>query len=360
MQVKEIKKLFYTNDVKEDQYRAYTIIFMASALGLLLHLSFAIIFHLLDIHILARINYVSIFIYSFCVFINRKAYHNLALLTALFEVVVHSVIATLLLGWSVGFHYYILCIGSLSFYATTIKIHLKIAVSVFLLITYILLSYLTDGIAGPYTLNVTHSALFNYFNIICSFSVFTFMAYLYSHSVGKVEYALRKENVVLGVDANTDVLTGILNRRYIMKVIEERIRDYQKNNESFVLVMSDIDDFKSLNDKYGHECGDIVLSAVAAFFLKNLRKDDLISRWGGEEFLILLPKTTISEGEAVVEKIRERLSNHTILYQREEIRITMTFGICEFYENMSFSDLINIADQRLYKGKNQGKNCVVS
>ncbi|MFA6653350.1 MAG: GGDEF domain-containing protein, partial [Candidatus Delongbacteria bacterium] len=124
-------------------------------------------------------------------------------------------------------------------------------------------------------------------------------------------------------------------------------------------VISDIDNFKTFNDSYGHDCGDFVLVNLANLMRSVLRKQDCIGRWGGEEFIFLMPKTELEGGSLVAEKIRKKIENETFYYRDIKLNITMTFGVNVFDAIMDIDYCINKADEALYQGKSKGKNCVV-
>ncbi len=160
--------------------------------------------------------------------------------------------------------------------------------------------------------------------------------------------------------ASTDPLTGLLNRRSMMKSIQEEKNRFERKHTDFTLVISDIDKFKNFNDLYGHDCGDFVLVKIARLFHSTLRKQDIVSRWGGEEFLFLLPDTGLSGGVSLAEKLRKAIEESSFTFNGVSLEITMTFGVCQFNPPGSVDDCIQKADQALYKGKTSGRNRVVA
>lgn len=158
--------------------------------------------------------------------------------------------------------------------------------------------------------------------------------------------------------SKTDSLTGLFNRRCILDTIEQIENDSLINNSTFSIVMSDIDFFKFVNDTYGHNFGDEVLKEIANLISSNIRKSDFLSRWGGEEFLIIFSNTTIDEAQSLAEKIRKIISEHIFKINENEIKITMTFGVSEYKKGDLIDVTIKKADNALYKGKNSGRNIV--
>ncbi len=160
--------------------------------------------------------------------------------------------------------------------------------------------------------------------------------------------------------SKTDHLTKLPNRRAMMeKLVYEKFL-FKRNKKPFVIIMADIDFFKKINDTYGHNVGDFILIKVAQIFKKCLRKTDLICRWGGEEFLFLLPETELQGGATLAEKLRTEVENEAFSYPPYNIPVTLSFGVTIFgEETLDMDDCIRQADQNLYKAKKTGKNKVV-
>jgi diguanylate cyclase (GGDEF)-like protein len=158
---------------------------------------------------------------------------------------------------------------------------------------------------------------------------------------------------------NTDYLTKIYNRKAITEIMEKELY-HNKSISPFIICIADIDDFKKVNDTYGHEAGDEVLCSCSNALTKHLRKSDYVARWGGEEFLIILPNTNLDDGNRVIEKLRKTIAQGQVLYNEQVIKVTMTFGVACFYGEHQLKECIELADRYLYKGKSNGKNCVCS
>lgn len=159
--------------------------------------------------------------------------------------------------------------------------------------------------------------------------------------------------------ATRDFLTGLSNRRDFLDRADQEEKRFKRTHRPFALVLMDIDHFKRVNDTFGHLCGDRVLTNVSRGFEKALRAQDLLARWGGEEFICLLPETGLSGAESVAEKIRsdmERLEHDCI---DGDGTITVTLGVCVYDGSCTIEACIRRADDALYKGKNQGRNQVV-
>lgn len=177
----------------------------------------------------------------------------------------------------------------------------------------------------------------------------------------KINRELEEAQEKLEYAARTDPLTRLSNRRDIIEKLEyEKIRMKRKGS-TFCLILCDIDDFKQINDTYGHNCGDFVLVSIASILRSAIREEDQVARWGGEEFLLLLTGTGIEGGKTVAEKLRENVENHCFRFEDMNLKITMTFGVA-VYDNheLLIDNCIKKADQALYAGKDRGKNCVVA
>lgn len=158
--------------------------------------------------------------------------------------------------------------------------------------------------------------------------------------------------------SKTDPLTGLYNRRYIMEKIEDEFIGYKRNYKKFALIIADIDFFKKINDSYGHDCGDHVLKVVSKSLQDGVREQDFVSRWGGEEFLLLLPETEIEGARILVDRIKKNIEEQIIEYNRVQVSITMTFGVATNEDHEKVEDIIKKADNALYEGKSRGRNCV--
>lgn len=156
-----------------------------------------------------------------------------------------------------------------------------------------------------------------------------------------------------------DPLTHLLNRRNMHKYLTDAHRQAASGDAPFSLIMMDIDNFKKINDTYGHECGDEVLRFVAGTITCSVQKQDKVFRWGGEEVLILL-RGTKEQAVSAAERIRRDIEKSPVKYRGDtEIAVTVTFGVAPYRSGVSLQDMMDEADKNLYYGKNHGKNQVV-
>ena len=161
--------------------------------------------------------------------------------------------------------------------------------------------------------------------------------------------------------AETDPLTGILNRRAFAARANKEIERAKRYNRPISAIILDLDHFKQVNDKFGHQCGDKVLVELAEIISPCLRTIDCLSRHGGEEFLILLPETDELEASQIAERLRKRIEDHDIHYGTDIFKVTSSFGVASWdKEEQEINSTIHRADQALYLAKHKGRNQVIS
>ncbi len=164
---------------------------------------------------------------------------------------------------------------------------------------------------------------------------------------------LNKSNEALSKMANCDGLTGLYNHRYIVEKLKAEYDVAKRHNHSLSVVMIDIDFFKKVNDTYGHLVGDEVLIEVSDLLTNYLRNTDIIGRYGGEEFLIVLPKTNLEEAYKTINHVKNIIEQNN--FPSINHTLTISGGICE-YDGQEISSMIATADANLYKAKNTGRN----
>lgn len=166
---------------------------------------------------------------------------------------------------------------------------------------------------------------------------------------------LTKEKLVLQQLSSRDSLTGLFNRSKLEEAFEYEQKQSNRYETDLSIIMMDIDDFKSVNDHYGHNIGDTFLKEIAEILKASFRDVDTVGRWGGEEFLILLPKTTLEDSKKIAEKVRKEIE----LYQFSKIgNKTASFGVATHNDNEYLFSLLNRADKALYMAKENGRNRV--
>jgi diguanylate cyclase (GGDEF)-like protein len=166
-------------------------------------------------------------------------------------------------------------------------------------------------------------------------------------------------NRLLADSARMDPLTGVLNRRGLSEMAEVEIQRFSRSGQTFSVALADLDNFKKFNDQHGHACGDYVLQKTADLLRDGVRNIDKVCRWGGEEFMLVLPETDADGAVLLVEKLRASLEAARFEYQENYLGITLTCGIAVFRSDETLESCIARADRALYQGKEQGRNRVI-
>ncbi len=260
-------------------------------------------------------------------------------------------------GWSAGMQNYFIIILMLTFFAMHAKSAYKFMYAGVVLAIRIAVIWVYGGIKPLTDITRTNDKLLQITNISAVFVSIIFISYVFSKQENEKENKLMKYNDQLRKEAGTDQLTGLFNRRRTKEYLEVIREDKELGAVS--VAMGDIDFFKKVNDTYGHDAGDEVLKFVANTMKDDLQETTFISRWGGEEFLIIMPHCNGDEAFTVLEKLRRDIQKSVIKVGESEINITMTFGLTEFGFHQDIDRVIKEADEKLYYGKSNGRNQVV-
>lgn len=156
----------------------------------------------------------------------------------------------------------------------------------------------------------------------------------------------------------TDALTGLYNRRHFNAELEREFMRSKRYGGDLCIAIIDIDFFKKINDTYGHLCGDYVLKEVAYLILENFRKTDMVFRYGGEEFVVLMTETSLENSLIPLERLRKTIENNNFIFKGEKIKVTISIG-AETNHTESTEEFLNNADKALYKAKQNGRNQTV-
>lgn len=174
----------------------------------------------------------------------------------------------------------------------------------------------------------------------------------------KIEY-LEQELARAKEESKEDFLTKLYNKRAIDEFINNKEAEFQRYGRNFVVVIFDLDYFKTVNDTYGHDAGDAVLFAFAKILKNEARSVDIVGRFGGEEFIAILGETDIEGGVIFAEKVRKKVKNAHFMYKESRIEVTVSCGVSDRKSNFSLQNLLKTADEFLYKAKKDGRNRVV-
>jgi diguanylate cyclase (GGDEF)-like protein len=164
----------------------------------------------------------------------------------------------------------------------------------------------------------------------------------------------------MGRLAITDTLTHIMNRRGITVALLDAMAQSERYRTPLTVAMADIDHFKQVNDTYGHEAGDKVLAEIAGVLADGLRMPDKVGRYGGEEFLIIFPHTTLAQARKIADRIRVSVGKHRIAVDDTRLQLTISLGVTQFQRGEDLEQFLSRADRALYQAKEAGRNRVIT
>lgn len=259
-------------------------------------------------------------------------------------------------GWNIGIQHFLAVLLVFVFFCKYKHEPLKVLYAVFLfLLRLSLFCYcrthepvmaLDDGLT--ITLQIV-----NTFFIFFSLGL---VAYLFSSTTQEMEGKLIEYNRKLEKQANTDTLTGLYNRRRTMEYLEKLLHTA---DTQISICLCDIDHFKRVNDTYGHNVGDVVLKTISETFQKRLPPDTFVSRWGGEEFLLIFPRLNGDETITALETLRQSIREIVFDGGIENFTISLTYGLVEYDYHSDITTLLKEADEKLYIGKEGGRDRIV-
>jgi diguanylate cyclase (GGDEF)-like protein len=266
------------------------------------------------------------------------------------EVMIHAIIVVPIIGWHAGFQYYLIGAVPVTLFNNRLRTPIIIFLSASLFILYILL-YTLNHDAGN-ILGQPVLAIINYFNIFFGFTALVVTSYFF-----RIASMMAEEE--MEILATTDTLTGLFNRRKMTELLESQKVLFERTDLRFSIVLADIDHFKRVNDSFGHDCGDYVLREVAKLMRERLRQSDVLARWGGEEFLIMLPDSDAHAAKLVAEVLRHSIEQKIMQCSGEDVSVTMSMGVAEHQANNTLNASLKAADEALYQAKEGGRNRVM-
>lgn len=320
---------------------------------LLIHAVYAYVFCTFGIYFLTALNIFSCFFYSIYLFVKRDTSEN-SMLATYFEILFFSVMSELALGPDYGFFLYIIGMSATIFYMLPSYdnkrfLYQSMGIALVLVLEGIII------LAGVHFEEVQKMAeayqpMIFLANIGITASIVLASAFLYSKEIESVWDTMN-------YNMNHDTLTNLYNRRFF----EDEIRHIpEERREKFAICMLDIDFFKKVNDTYGHEAGDEVLISVAACLNETAGDENLAVRWGGEEFILYFPNKQREQVYSIIEDLRSKIEGMLIKTAGQEIHVTVTAGIASGLADSNYEKVIKSADEKLYIGKQRGRNQVIS
>lgn len=363
-----ITKLSYIKNLLErsiqiEKFKYKLIIYAITAV----HIFLVGLFSFLRIYPLIIFNIGSVITYLKCISIIKYGYETELIKTfyiTYVEIIIHSFVAAIFVGWRFGFSQYTIGLIPFGYYMCVTLIEdskKKYLVPTLLGLTAFfsfvgcrMISMFTGSI---YQLNVSPAlelAIY-IFNSICNFGFLFLVTLVFIMDMQAATNLLRNQNVALDNMASIDPLTGLYNRRSMQDFFDAAMR----TEENFCLIMCDIDNFKKVNDTYGHDFGDVVLKEISQIIRTHVAGHGFVCRWGGEEILIMT-KVPLDLTCNIAENIRSSVEEHLFVWNETAIHCSLTLGVAAHRIGNVVEDTITHADRRLYYGKKNGKNRVVS
>ena len=279
--------------------------------------------------------------------------------TFIISIMICSFTLCLICGTSNHFQYSVFICILLIFFNINLVLWVKYFLSLLICAVLTLLEIIVAVFSLTCSLGTSSSALFAILHtMLLSFSLIL-ISYHFYKKYSLAERKLYLYNKKLTVMASCDSLTGLFNRRYMMDVLTELERDYKRGYTQLSVALGDIDYFKHVNDTYGHACGDYVLSHMSDIFTSFMENKGKVARWGGEEFLFVFTSLNADDAFIQLNELRSMIQNEPFIFQNQQIKITMTFGLEEYSIHGGITTAIKKADEKLYQGKNQGRNLVI-
>jgi diguanylate cyclase (GGDEF)-like protein len=329
----------------------FPVVHYVTYVGISAHALFIAVFAALGLPLMAAFNVFSVAAWVAARAANQRGRAGVAVLLLFVEILSHAILACRLLGWNSGFHYYLIPVVPFLMFHDRVTTRTAVIGSAAVTLTYVLLRAATIDVVPSFVAPAALRAV-DYGNIAIP---------LVALGIISVYFRLASLDVERHMEslAMTDALTRLPNRRRMREQLEaERVRG-ARDGRPFAIVLGDIDAFKLINDTRGHDCGDHVLAEVASALRGVLRGQDAVARWGGEEFLFLLPDTDLRGAGVVAEKLRGALEAACVTFAERRVPVAMTFGVAVCMRGTSVEDAIARADRALYVGKHAGKNQVV-
>ena len=324
-------------------------------LGILLHSTYSVMFGFLHYQTALYYNFIDIFFYaSIMLLAIRKKKYSLAVSLIHLETILFCILHTITFGWEPTFYIYLIAMASLVYFCPFRSIYIPYLYSFLHIVVFFFLYVFSLQHTAHITPSDTMTHLFFICNTLSAFIIILYVGYVSkaSASVGRKE--LIEQNKDLQHLANYDQMTGLYNRACLRNQYE------RFQSDQHVLAIGDIDDFKGVNDTYGHICGDIILKELAEQMRSKLDPNLFICRWGGEEFVIIFLNTTTQHVKQQLVEFCQWIEQYKFQYEETILHITMTFGISQGKNQLPLDKWVEASDILLYEGKHTGKNKVLS
>ncbi len=335
----------------------------AGILCAIIHILLCNTFYVLEIKPLFIFNVCSVIIYLFSIGMLKASTIKISMRIAYSEMILHSIVSVAVIGWSTGFALYIIAMIPVSFYIFYISSKKSFEAyghSILAIIAFFAIRIMAYEKAPISPITDSHiEKLIYIYNGVITCGIILVSTIIFVSEIYRGQRELEEKNELLTKIASSDALTGIMNRRSMGTYLKEAHKLYEEEGDVYFIAIGDIDNFKNVNDTYGHDCGDEVIIMIADIISKGMDEESECSRWGGEEFLILMEDVNEIEAQEKIENIRKQIDEMVHTYKKQDVKITMTFGISMITKRYTLDDVIVAADNNLYEGKELGKNRVI-
>ena len=335
--------------MQDENYRMTFVAGKLYAAALVIHALFCVLFFALSLPVLGTFNIASCAMHLAAHRLNGRGRTDRAFLVGAVEVVAHATLASIVIGLSSGFFVYILVLMAMLPLAPWLGRKARVVTAGgFVLYVGVLAVFVSAG--GPvHELRSLVLRSMQVANVVTAFMLVALIVHLLAEATRRAQD--RVEHL-----ARTDFLTGMQNRRSMYERLLASRADHERTGAPFTVIIGDLDNFKRTNDRYGHDVGDKVLGAVSEVLTESVRPNDSVARWGGEEFLILLPNTSGDRALAVADRVLESVRQISIETEKKTIGTTISLGIAEYESGEDIATFIARADEQLYQAKARGKD----
>jgi diguanylate cyclase (GGDEF)-like protein len=301
---------------------------------------------------LLAVQVVTVAIYSVCFVLSGRGHRWLPVVLTWLDLLGHATVCGLIVGVDSGFQYYSWILLPLLFANVQRNFKIKVILAVALTALYVLIDWWLHRTTPYVVVSAAALAGLRYFNIVCFLMALGFIAAAYARTADDAQQRL---NAL----ASTDTLTGLMNRRRMTDHMQKALAQARAEGRPLAVMLLDIDHFKTINDQFGHARGDHVIVAVGEVLRANVRQHDLAARWGGEEFLVLMPGASADAARETGERVRRAVANYVVRDDSDPLPVTITVGVSAWQDSERLEDTIYRADESLYVGKQAGRNRVV-
>lgn len=332
--------------------RLYNILKQVCFLGAVMHILYIFFFLSVGSILMSVLNVFSVLTWLLAMHQNHKARHVLATILGTAEIIIHAVLASHILGLSMGFHYFLWPAAGLIMISNLFTPIKSSGIGFAIILLFGVLTIYAHDITYEYAFPIiTHYILIA--NII--FAALGFVIVIMSSRTKNKKNERRLYEL-----SNKDALTATFNRQFVYDVMKQNYQERRGlKSLDYTIVIADIDNFKDINTLIGHLAGDVVIKEVANYLKSAVRETDIVARWGGEQFLIILMSVESDNAQTLIEKIRKNIRYDIVTEGLSERVTTLSFGVAKARNNEQFEDVVKRADLAMYEAKKLGKDRII-